>query len=551
MEIKTTHCLAACERCGGNLTTVLMSAVVAIATISISASAADRSFIWREGVGTSVASAAEWFDSENWKGGAAAQTTSDYAYLTNKTSGRLFIRADRALTIGRLDARGGLSASSLDIVDAKNLTTNDRYQVHFISDYPFAIAESSPGVSYVRIYADIVLPDSDGYHNSILMCGDINNAAPLTFNTGFTHHMDLYANATGEVRVNPGTTNSFKQSWGDAVWYAPHGSSADVVGQWSQTEGSRYLFRTGAAHVLCAGTTVSGDGIPSGAFLKRIFDDGTIEISAPAGETIAENSITFGAFSPKVSQFVNTYDATASSDVGDSYAQKYRDEDEFTMEIGKMTLPANKGRRFATKTWCRPARWLLHDATGVLGKIYMNDCHLEFASKVDGDASAVGLPNTYVVQEKAGHKSRLAVGVGLSGSIQCISNLVGTVVKDGPGALRTSLAPNSSRNTGVLVVEQGVLELTGDTEHYVKTLAISNGATLKISGAALRVDGLEVASGARIDGGAVLVPSLAACSAARAAGLLCTNGGNLSCIGTDGPVMWEPAATNVTGNPAL
>ena len=518
--------------------------------ITLTASAADCNLVWNDGVGTSVANAAEWFDASNWQGGNIAQSAADWAFLTNK-SGRLFVHADRALTLGKLNAyRGGLTNNGM--------TTNDAYQVYFISDHgvsiPYVPSDGKSMISQVRLYADLTLSSGEGaYCDSILLCGDMDNAVPAAFNTALTHHLDLYANAAGEERVNSGTTNSFRQSWGSPTWYAPQGASADVVGQWSQTAGSRYLIRTGAAHVLCAGTLVHGDGIPSGAFLKRIFDGGTIEISQPATQTIAGNSITFDAFSPKVSQFIATYNADAGGSSGEtSYACKHRAEDEFTMEIGRITLTAAKNRRFATKAGCHPARWLLHDASAVYGKIYLADCHLEFAARMNGDVSAVGIPNADVIQENAAHKSRLTVGSGLSGSIQCISNLVGTVVKDGGGALRASLARNAALNTGTLVVENGVFELAGAAEHYVKTLAISNGAAIRISdGGSLRVDVLSVAPGARVEGGAIQVSSLSDCTAARAAGLVCADGGCLSCPGTSDAVLWEPAATNVPGNPAL
>jgi hypothetical protein len=67
-----------------------------------------------------------------------------------------------------------------------------------------------------------------------------------------------------------------------------------VTGVYSQQAGSPYLFLKGEAHVLSAGTLVSGEGIPDGAFLKRIFPDGCIELSVPAAETIDGNTVVCG-----------------------------------------------------------------------------------------------------------------------------------------------------------------------------------------------------------------------------------------------------------------
>ena len=521
---------------------ILVSAAAAVLS---SVSAADRSLIWRDGVGTSVTNAVNWSDPANWLNGEVAGT-GDSAFLTNKTTGLLFVRSEKELELAQLFAK----------VSGEDMTTTSAYQVHFISDYPLKInGTKTPGIASIRLYADVILSESlSKYNDSVLMCGDVNNGAIVLGNMTFTHHMDLYANSAGEERLNPGTTNSYRSASRQAIWYAPQGSSVDVVGQWSQTEGSRYLFRTGEPHALCVGTLVHGTGIPEGAFLKRVFDDGTIEISEPATATVTENDVTFDAFSPKVLQFLSGYDADTGGSggaIGTSRAQKYRDEDEFTMEIGKIVLSEKFGHRFTTDAGYRPARWLLHDTSGVLGKIYLGDCHIEFAAKLDGTATAVGFPNTYVIQESSGYRSRLVVGAGLSGSIGYVYNFIGTIVKSGEGTLATSLAYETSRNTGTLVVEEGVLELTGDAQHRVKTLAISNGAVLKVSGGTLQVDELVVEPGARIEGGTVELSSFAACTAAWSAGAVCANGGALSCTGSADAVLWEPAATNVAGNPAL
>ena len=131
----------------------------------------------------------------------------------------------------------------------------------------------------------------------------------------------------------PGGTLRF--SWGDIRVYAPQSSPVDVTGVYSQTAGSPYLFLKGVAHVLSAGTLVSGEGIPDGAFLKRIFPDGCIELSVPAAETIDGNTVTFAAFSPVVKHSIKLLQRSGGG-TGLLKLMKYREEDVMRFEIASI-----------------------------------------------------------------------------------------------------------------------------------------------------------------------------------------------------------------------
>jgi hypothetical protein len=138
----------------------------------------------------------------------------------------------------------------------------------------------------------------------------------------------------------------------------PRGSDEDIVGTWSQTEGSPFLSRVGDEHALCVGTTVTGDGIPDGTFLKRAFPDGTIELSAAATNTIAANSLTFAAFAPDFSAHIYRIYQYNSVNLVTIRAQKYRATDKvrFTTYTQPSSVSlASYGLKITTESGFVPA----------------------------------------------------------------------------------------------------------------------------------------------------------------------------------------------------
>ena len=474
-------------RHGARLLSVVASFVVATGYVF----ATDGTWVWRDGVGTSVTNTADWFDERNWAGETLPSNDGTAEIQFPTVSGIRYIRADRAVALRSITKAPGSGS-----VSAAN-------RIVIVSDFPFSFAGGkSPMAVGVNIYADVTWPSSNvGWISDWTLCGDMNDDAYVQADAGFTHRLDMYANAAGELRVNPGPTNRIQQSSTGYRVYAPHGSAVNVTGQWRMEEGSRFLVRTGSAHVLSVGTLVHGVGIREGTYLKRVFTDSSIELSLAATSSLT-GTVTFDAFSPKVRQYVGCWQHNvADRDYGIS-AMKYREEDELRLEIGE--LAAQKAGvvpvpyRFDTDTGYVAGTMVLHDATLSGHEMRVGMAHIEFAGK-EGGVDA-GFPNSRMVQYAAGNVAQLTVTNGLSASILAISNYVGTIIKDGGGTLSAALEDAVPAAGRKLEIRAGTFELRGDSERSIAVLAISNGATLKLPAGGLRVDSLYAQPGAIVTG---------------------------------------------------
>ena len=83
-----------------NLTTVAATLAAATLLCTLSA-AADTAWKWREGVGTSITNAADYFDAANWTNGVMEDASTTALFPETLTTYR-YVKADRALSIGRL-----------------------------------------------------------------------------------------------------------------------------------------------------------------------------------------------------------------------------------------------------------------------------------------------------------------------------------------------------------------------------------------------------------------------------------------------------------------
>lgn len=465
--------------------------------LAAAASGADGAWLVREGVGTSITNAADWNDAANWIDGVVPSTDSGVAYLTNVLSSPIYVKADSAVRIGALQGLKGLA--SLDTAC-----------MYFVSDETLTIRTEnrSPILSGVRIYANVkARAQAAGWVNHLILCGDMETVN-LPIDSLVQHRLDLYANAAGETRNNPLVFNgggAFRPSWGILSVFAPQSSATNMVSVWSQTSGSPHLFCAGVSHALPAGTLVHGDGIAEGTFLKRVFSNGSIELSAAVDETIAENAVTFDAFSPKVSFTVPEIRRQANGQGVSLKLMKYRAEDSLRCTINLTPGSGQYPLGMDTDAGFEPGTFVFGRQTNNMARIQINNVHFEFAASADGES---GFINTCVKQMAAANKSRLTVPDGVFARVAGISNLVGTVVKDGAGTLTTALTNLVSLNKGTLVVAEGTLVLDGEAggeASYVKNLAVSNGATLKLPPNGLKVDSLVCPAGATVTGDGPLV----------------------------------------------
>ncbi len=514
---------------------VLSSLVMTVFSVGTT-SGATGDWLLRAGIGESAESPAVWSDAGNWHEGAAPSATGDGAYLTNALSAPIYVKA-----------AGGFSISWLQgVAGAITDTTACPY---VISDSGVTLNSSSrnPFLNGVRLYADLSAPNATGnaHFNSCFLCGDVSmNFMSVSAGTVY-HRLDLYANAAGETRANPLSVNTYRNSWGAFRIVAPEGSTTNVVGQWSRKALSPYIVRTGDKHVISAGTLVHGTGIEDGTFVKRVFSDGLVELSRNATMDVTGGDLTFDAFTANVTVRVAEIGRQNSS-TDNIQLLKYREEDVLRCTLNSIYGGANNICVFDTTAGFVPGTYVTaRHANSTLPHLCLGDCHFEFAA---ADAGESGFPNAYVKVIGSDDRVRLTVQDEVTARILGITNLVGTVVKDGAGTLKTSLDVLTSLNTGTIVVKKGTLDLyDSDGVGYVRTIAISNGAALKLPPNGLKVDSLVYEEGAVLSGeGAIYLPTLASLD-----GLTFADGASVGVIGGAGEVVAETPEYGVAGTPAF
>ena len=506
------------------------------------------------GTGTTVTNALDYFGSANWVGGQPANSGTVEATFTNGMPGVRYIKADSTVHVGNLYNRLGGTFS-----------TNSSKRIMFVSDHPVVFNRGKdygiPSPDGVVFYADVSWLN-EWYPRGLVFCGDLATAPSEDYGTSEYSDLylrlaiacgcpieiryDLFAKSSNPVRSNVGGFNASTINAGDLALVAPHGSDVDVVGQWSQEAGSPYVFRTGAAHVLCSGTIVRGAGIQPGTYVKRIFSAESIELSAPAESTIADNALAFEAFSPQVTQKPFTIYSAQANATHNLYFMKWREKDEFTVTIPKMEVKLDSITfQFTTKEGALPAKTVIETASTMNGKLKFENCHVQLSStafKTAADAQV----------SKAASVARLSVTNNISARIANFSKIAGTLVKEDAGTLTLDLTGGEDAYTGAIVVKGGDLVLSNAAEaasFAVPTLAVSNGATLHVPACGIVCSSFSAEPGATVAGaGTVTVTSFTA----DIMNVTCVDGAKVVYKDTSrsGDIFIDPPATNVPGNPA-
>ena len=515
-----------------------------LAACSALAAAADTiaKWQWREGVGTSVTNMADWFDTANWVDGVPVNGTDHVAYFTNAFSGVRYVKISSAIAFRQYKA----------LTSAGNYGWGSANRQIVVSEHALTPSPSPGFLDGADFYADLVWPEVYAYTSTSTLAGDIRRAAMatvyMTLNTGLDHRLDHYTWVPGGVRTNFFPYTSIQQSYSPFAFYGPESSATNLVGQWTRVKDQPYAWRTGARHAIPVGTYVHGAGIPEGTWVKRLFTDDVIELSQPATADADGADLAFDAQTANVSFRVKS--VSRSSD-GNALVtlNKYRAEDGMRLEVDDLALTTTGPFPFRTAAGRYPGTFVLHNCSGSGRRISLENCHIEFAPATNG--SVPGFPDEDVKMVNAAHVARLTVTNGISARIGSITNLVGTVVKDGAGALAAGLSKKSTRNTGAIMVEAGVFGVAeaGDGETaYVATLAVSNGATVQVAATGLDVGTLVLAPGATVAGpGEIRVKPLGAY-----ADVVLKDGGTVVYVGDAAtPFRTEAFPTNVVGTPAL
>ena len=498
--------------------------------------------------GNTPATAYDWSDPDNWSLGAVP---ADLDALKFPTSGGMrYIKMPSTVTVESI--REGSDKIFL-IGDTFNLLSGG-------STRPYLGGG-------IWLYADLVVGSASlpaslvPYQSACFIAGRIiSTHHDIVSASGTTaHHMDKYATSSNPVRtddIDIASNHSIFPGSGSVTFYAPQGADA-CTGDWAQTAGSPYLSRvSGTAHPLAVGTIVSGDGIPAGTWLKRVFSNSLIELSAAAETTSASNALAFAAFTPDVRVHVPKFMRQGSTDTNFKL-YKYRDEDSFRFEMDAYATYPNQINRIGLtesdlQTY-RPGTHVLRQVTGGTNADVLQNVHLEFAGTASG-APTVFPKTRGVCFKDATCTARLTVPDGLEGGICVFTNWIGTVVKDGRGILTVGV--DEASGSGGLVVEEGVFALTnnpaaGNGAFRFGSISVSAGAMLQLPATGLSAGRFSAADGAVVSGpGALTVEGWT--GGGDLGALVLTNGATVTiAAGEPGVVVHDVPEARVAGHPAF
>ncbi|MBR2982225.1 MAG: hypothetical protein IKC80_03230 [Kiritimatiellae bacterium] len=458
------------------------------------------------------------------------------------------------------------------------LKTGNGKQVVLVSDSGITLSGVSTFSSLKggRHYVDFSSGGNGrfGLSDTCELNGRINVGELVLANNIADFRLDHFASSSNPVRTDDLVLDSIYRGSGHFYVVGPRSAGAHE-GTWNVTPGSPYIFSSGTGEATAPGSVVACAGVfPEGTFVKRVFPDGSIELSEPASASVeaGEHLLSFAAIKPVTRLVVpllkmNTYARTYTS------FRKISAADDFTVEIFRLvssrTLDAEKRYSLFTPNklkndgYCS-AKIIIHDAAGGGSgtqasdrgfyhqdkyanalRIELGECHLEFA-ETGREGALPGFPDSTTVSEPdigSAVCTRLTVTNNICAYIGNFTNFFHTVEKDGAGTIVLALTNHVEKNTGTLIVKEGEAVLPAGS--WVKTVAVSNGATLRISG--VFAPGKFVAeAGARVVGEGVL--SLKDISSAQ--GVIFAEGACLQLPGA-AQLRTEAPATNVPASVAF
>ena len=480
--------------------------VLALAAAAFSSFAADGVWKYDAAKGTSPLNPAEWSDPSNWENGQVPTGTGG-AVADLSTASDRYIRLDDALTFKQVKGYSGhrpviFGDGALTITGTGSQT---------------ACASSS-----LALYVPVTLTGTRGnawerFHDN-WMAADItiqaNDGMQNPYGNMYFRY-DLYANAAGPVRTGGFTMTAgkpFYAHYNNIDFYAPRSLGSAASSTWRLTKDSPFATPVGASgHELPVGTLVtSGDLLAEGTFLKRIFPDGTIELSSSAADTV-EATLEFAAFTPDFTLSLPGAGRSVGGYVPFT-ANKSRAEDVFRIEVGGVWGSSNP-TCFSHVDGYQAGTFVLKSATASTVIVCVRDGRIEFAGK-DAVGTDAGIPNGTLEQgtgnDAATRSGTCAVVVtnGVVATVKKLTNVYGRFVKEGAGMLVTGLDA-VSKLTGTIVVKEGVLAFAAADDGAMPTapnVKVEAGATLKLSPEGLRIsDSVTFAEGAQVVGPGVLV----------------------------------------------
>ena len=532
-----------------------LAAILPAMSCALNTVAATTVAVWDAAqAGASIAEATDWKDG-GWQGGAVPGGENWSAVFLTNATGVSYVKVSEPLTLNSFKTR--------------KYKTGDADQVVLVSDSGITITAPSEYSTFNggRIFADITGGGTGriGYTYPMELNGRLAAVELVMANELLCMRLDHFARSSSPLRDNDLVLNSIYRGSGYFTVAGPRKGAAHQ-GEWLVTAGSPYVSRTGATPKIAAGAIVSCEDVfPAGTFVKRIFSDNLIELSQAAASTCqsGRKTLSFAAITPKTVIRIPELKMITYSRTYVSFG-KHEEDDDFRVETDSLyatrLADANGPARFCPHYYgingLYPATVVIRDAAGG-GSGYhadkyansllveLGNCHLEFDA-TGREGALPGFPDSTAVTCPAAavsSRSRLTVTNNIRAVIGNMTNFYHIIEKDGLGSLTINLTKETEHNTGTLIVKEGEVVLPAGS--WVKTVAVSNGATLRISG--VFAPGKFVAeAGARVVGEGVL--SLPDVSSAQ--GVIFAEGACLQVPGVS-ELRTEAPATNVPASVAF
>ena len=445
------------------------------------------------------ATASNWFNLDGSQASTAPIGAGRGAQFTAAAT-PLFVAVPEGLKLTHLKS----GAKIYFLGDHEICTSDDSYYrgwtqtpgTYFFGDVTYTGTPNGSGQAY-----DYLGSSGGGHHAGRLVLAEGSSVATVAPKTNPTRiRCDLWADDSNAKRTNPFEARASLFSQGSIIWYAPRGADEQHAA-YDLTVGSAYAKLNGAACALAVGTAVTaGEGVAPGTFLRRVFE-GTdwIELSAPATKTVTAAPLTFAAFTPSLTQTIDSqWRGDASIRLS---AVKYREEDGCRLVFNRFVDNSAVG-----------TEWGYTAAEGAGGLI-------------PGDIEVVkleGVPRQTLytlnnvrltIDEKTGANGRLTVAEGCTARLTVptdvtlswsgVTNLLGTLEKRGDGTLLMPM--DTAANAGTLKIDEGVVTLSKTTLAGAEPLTLgglvlAEGVEFQVPPEGLTVSRLTAAAGATLVG---------------------------------------------------
>ncbi|MBQ6914200.1 MAG: hypothetical protein IJQ65_00645 [Kiritimatiellae bacterium] len=494
----------------GNIGKTLLVATMALtAAVRVAAETTHVLNSAKYGAATQITSALDWNDLDNWDAEGVPNSSDSFASISaSLPAGKYaYVTSAVPVTLSWIGYNGAPSYF---------------YRYAYVSDKTLTLAGLQKINAAMRLYAPVAVDASTIYTRYIAFCGplDLSNAATVWGNYYTTEfRFDCWADSTDSVRVNPcGTDGNLSMSGATMVFVAPESSAEDVTGVYRLTAGSPFVFRaSGSRNALPVGTTVTGDCVAQGAFVKRVFPDDSFELSAPAMGTSAASTLTFAARTAFLRQSFASI-GQMGADAVTIKLHKYRAEDDFVvcttnfrwLTAGHVTVKTDAGFKPGVFSTC--GFQMKESAT--TARLKLETCELEL---VPPGGQAEVDEYSRILQSTADAVTGISVPEGKTVDVKHVLEWKGAFVKRGAGTLKITF---EGAECGSLAVECGRLEPSiPDGAGSVKSLTVASGAEFVVPADGLTVESASLAEGAILSGGTLTVAG-----GARSPGVICRGG---------------------------